>query len=39
MAKNLNFTILLTTFVETIPRIIYEFWGANLVCSLSADVV
>ena len=28
--KILNFTILLTTLVETLPKSMHEFWGANM---------
>ncbi len=37
--KILNVTILLTILVETLPRSIHEFGGANLVCTFRGDVV
>ena len=33
-----NFTIL-SALVETLPRSMHEFWGANLVCSFRGDIV
>ncbi len=35
----LNFSILVATLVEALPRSIHEFKGANLVCSFRGDVV
>ncbi len=39
LAKNSNFTILLTTLLETLPKNIHEFGGASLVCSFIGNVV
>ena len=38
-SKILNYTILLTVLVETLPRSIHEFYGVNLVCDFRGDVV
>ena len=39
MPKIQNFTILLTTFLETLARTVHEFWGANLLCSFRGDAL
>ncbi len=34
-----NFKFHYSTLVEILPRSIYEFWGANLVCCFRGEVV
>ena len=37
--KSKIFTILYITLIETLPRSMLEFWGANLLCGFRQDVV